>query len=58
MDEIASQSEISKPTICQYFKSKDNLHFSLMFPVIEYIGRQLRTIEKKLAKQRHASDER
>jgi AcrR family transcriptional regulator len=30
MDEIALQAEISKPTIYQYFKSKDDLFFSLM----------------------------
>ena len=58
MDEIALQSEISKPTICQYFKTKDNLYFSLMLPVVEDIGQQLGTIEKKLAKQKYASDKR
>lgn len=48
MDEIALEAEISKPTIYQYFKSKDDLFFSLMLPVIEEIGNQLRKIVKRL----------
>lgn len=48
MDEIALQAEISKPTIYQYFNSKDDLFFSLMLPVIDEIGKQLSKIVKKL----------
>lgn len=48
MDEIALEAEISKPTIYQYFKTKDDLYFSLMLPVIEDIGRQLAKVEGKL----------
>lgn len=48
MDEIALEAEISKPTIYQYFKSKDDLFFSLMLPVIDEIGSQLETIIKRL----------
>jgi len=55
MDEIALESEISKPTIYQYFKTKGHLYFSLMLPVIEDIGQQLGKIEKKLAKQKYVS---
>jgi AcrR family transcriptional regulator len=49
MDEIALQAEISKPTIYQYFNTKDDLFFSLMLPVIEEIGRQLLTVKNKLS---------
>lgn len=42
MDDIALLAEISKPTIYQYFPSKDSLFFSLMIPVIEDINIQLK----------------
>ncbi|MCP4750356.1 MAG: TetR/AcrR family transcriptional regulator [Proteobacteria bacterium] len=48
MDEIALEANISKPTLYQYFKTKDDLYFSLMLPVIEDIGKQLEAVEKKL----------
>jgi len=50
MDEIALGAEISKPTIYQYFKTKDDLFFSLMIPVIEDIGRELEKVERALSK--------
>jgi TetR/AcrR family transcriptional regulator len=53
MDEIALEAEISKPTIYQYFKSKDDLFFSLMLPVVEDIGTELEKIENKLTKNRY-----
>ena len=49
MDEIALGAEISKPTVYQYFKTKDDLFFSLMIPVIEDIGRELGEVEKALS---------
>jgi len=55
MDEIALEAEISKPTIYQYFKTKDDLFFSLMLPVIEDIGEQLEKVEKKLANGEYGS---
>ena len=48
MDEIALEAEISKPTIYQYFKSKDDLFFSLMLPVVDEIGKQFEDILKRL----------
>lgn len=48
MDEIALEAQISKPTIYQYFKTKDDLYFCLMMPVIEEIGNEMREIEKEL----------
>lgn len=55
MDEIALEAAISKPTIYQYFKSKDDLFFSLMVPVVEDIGTELEKIENKLTKNRYNS---
>ena len=48
MDEIALEAEISKPTIYQYFKSKDDLFFSLMLPVVDEIGHQFEAILERL----------
>lgn len=48
MDEIALAAAISKPTIYQYFKSKDDLFFSLMLPVVDEIGKQFGEIVKGL----------
>ena len=47
MDEIAAMAEISKPTLYQYFKTKDDLYFSLMLPVIDDISHNLERVEKK-----------
>jgi AcrR family transcriptional regulator len=53
MDEIALEAEISKPTIYQYFKSKDDLFFSLMLPVVEEIGERLAKIVQNLEEGRY-----
>ncbi|MBE9545455.1 MAG: helix-turn-helix transcriptional regulator, partial [Proteobacteria bacterium] len=58
MDEIALAAEISKPTIYQYFKSKDDLFFSLMLPVVEEIGKHLAAIKDHLANRRYHSGSR
>ena len=58
MDEIALEAEISKPTVYQYFKSKDDLFFSLMLPVIEEIGNQFETIKDHLVDRRYCSGSR
>ncbi len=55
MDEIALEAEISKPTIYQYFKSKDDLFFSLMLPVVDEIGKQFMEIMKRLDEDRYKS---
>ena len=55
MDEIALEAAISKPTIYQYFKSKDDLFFSLMLPVVEEIGKQFEQIVKGIDEGRYES---
>jgi TetR/AcrR family transcriptional regulator len=58
MDEIARGAEITKPTIYQYFKNKDDLFFSLMTPVIDDIGVQLEKIWEKLENSQYKSGEK
>ena len=48
MDEIAFEAEISKPTIYQYFKTKDELYSALMLPFLKEFSAQFESIEKNL----------
>jgi AcrR family transcriptional regulator len=53
MDKIALEAGITKPTIYQYFKTKDDLFFTLMLPVIKELQRQLNNIETKLTAKKY-----
>jgi TetR/AcrR family transcriptional regulator len=55
MDEIAYEAQISKPTIYQYFRTKDELYSALMLPFLEEFGSHFERIEKKLNAQRYAT---
>lgn len=55
MDEIAFEAEISKATIYQYFKTKDDLYFSLVLPIFEEVSKQLRKIYYKLHTGKYSS---
>ena len=55
MDEIAFEAEISKPTIYQYFKTKDELYSALMLPFLEEFSAQFEKIDKKLKTNRYTS---
>lgn len=44
MDDIAINAGLSRPTIYQYFKTKDELYMSLMIPVINSINNRLQNI--------------
>lgn len=57
MDEIALEVEISKPTLYQYFKNKDDLYFSLLIPFLDELGHNQLVIEKKLLEGKYASGE-
>ncbi len=48
MDEIALEAEISKPTVYSYFKSKEDLFFQLMVPIIDDMFSELQKLEKRL----------
>ncbi|MGW8321506.1 MAG: TetR/AcrR family transcriptional regulator [Thermodesulfobacteriota bacterium] len=48
MDDIALEAEITKPTIYQYFETKEQLYFSLMAPFIEELGSGIEKIEKEV----------
>jgi AcrR family transcriptional regulator len=53
MDDIALEAEITKPTIYQYFETKEQLYFSLMAPFIEDLGNRIEAIEKGLVQGRY-----
>ena len=53
MDEIAFEAEVSKPTIYQYFRTKDELYSALMLPFLEEFGSRFELIEKKLDAKRY-----
>jgi AcrR family transcriptional regulator len=53
MDEIALEAQITKPTIYQYFRTKDDLFFSIMLPVVEDIGSQLSIVDYRLGRGKY-----
>lgn len=55
MDEIAFEAEISKPTIYQYFRTKDELYSALMLPFLEEFGTHFEKMDKKLDAKRYAT---
>jgi TetR/AcrR family transcriptional regulator len=55
MDEIAFEAEISKPTIYQHFRTKDELYSALMLPFLEEFGSHFEKIGKKLDVQRYTT---
>jgi len=55
MDEIALEAQISKPTIYQYFNTKEELYSSLMLPFLQEFGVQMERIEKKLVNRKYVS---
>ena len=48
MNDVALEVRVSKPTIYQYFKSKDDLFFSLLAPASEKTEQALERIERHL----------
>ena len=57
MDSIAKCAEITKPTVYQYFKSKDELFFSLMLPILEAVTKRLNEIKAEVDLQKVSSTE-
>ena len=55
MDEIAFEAQISKPTIYQYFNTKEELYSSLMLPFLQEFGSQMERIEKKIVNKKYIS---
>jgi AcrR family transcriptional regulator len=53
MDEIALEAEISKPTIYQYFRTKDELYSALMLPFLEDFGSRFVLIRHKLGAEKY-----
>jgi len=48
MEEIAWEAEVTKPTVYLYFKTKDDLFYTLMLPLMEDMHQQLAELEKRL----------
>ncbi len=48
MDDIALEAEISKPTVYQHFKNKDDLFFSLTLPLLKRFVDDMEAMLKKL----------
>jgi AcrR family transcriptional regulator len=55
MGEVAFEAQVSKPTVYQYFKTKEDLFFSLMLPVIETMGSELSNLEGRLSRGEYGS---
>ena len=55
MDEIALEAQISKPTVYQYFSTKDDLYSALMLPFLEEFGNQFERIDRKIQKCQYKS---
>ncbi|MBW2103550.1 MAG: TetR/AcrR family transcriptional regulator [Deltaproteobacteria bacterium] len=53
MDLIAAEAELSKPTLYQYFKNKDDLYLSLMLPTIARIGEEVEKVRARLTRGRY-----
>lgn len=58
MEEIALVAEVSKPTIYNYFRTKDELFYSLMLPVVERFQRELDIIVQRLLQRKYRSGRR
>jgi len=55
MDEIAFEAQISKPTVYQYFTTKDDLYLSLMLPFLEEFALQFEKLERKISARKYQS---
>lgn len=55
MDDIALEAGITKPTVYQYFKTKDELFLMLLEPLIRSIALQITIIKKRLQKNYYSS---
>ena len=55
MDEIAIEAEISKPTVYQYFKNKDDLYFSLALPILQRLVSDMENMMKKIEAKEYKS---
>lgn len=55
IDEIADKAMVSKGTVYLYFKNKEDLYVSLVFPLIEKLGYELEALEIRVAKKDYKS---
>lgn len=55
MDDIAAEAGISKPTIYQYFKTKDQLFVELIEPLILNLATRLKSIHSDIENDKYSS---
>ncbi|HPJ39875.1 MAG TPA: TetR/AcrR family transcriptional regulator, partial [Spirochaetota bacterium] len=55
MDDIAAEAGITKPTIYQYFSTKDELFVSMVTPLIESLAKKLESIRISVQKGDYTS---
>lgn len=55
MDDIAAEAGISKPTIYQYFKTKDELLIDLIEPIIRLLANELHKIKSDIELKKYSS---
>lgn len=55
MDDIAAEAGITKPTIYQYFSTKDELFVHMIEPLIESLATQLEDIRRSLDEKKYIS---
>jgi AcrR family transcriptional regulator len=55
MDDIALEAGITKPTVYQYFKTKDELFLMLLEPLIQSIALQVIIIKNRLLEKHYSS---
>ena len=53
MDDIAAEAGLTKPTIYQYFKTKDELFVQLVEPMIQFLALKLEDIRKRLEEKKY-----
>lgn len=57
MDDIAMAAGLTKPTIYSYFKTKDELYYSLTLPIIEKLKENQEAMRRKLDDGQYRSGE-
>ncbi len=55
MDDIASEAGLTKPTIYQYFKTKDDLFMQLIEPLVQSLALKLEELRKELEDGKYSS---
>jgi AcrR family transcriptional regulator len=55
MDDIAAEAAITKPTIYQYFRTRDELYCAITYPVMEDLKTDMEAMLEKISRGLYAS---